>query len=84
MVGFIEQTIADGFTQVVGDPFISGLMFIGFFAAFVMLQGTRLEGKIVVLVPVLFLSLVFAPIMLVIVVLGLAFVIYMVLRRVGN
>lgn len=84
MSGFFEQTIGDGFVQVTGDPAIAGLMFIGFFLAFVMLQGTRLEGKIAVILPVLFLSLQFFSFMLVFAVLGAAGIAYLALTRIVN
>jgi hypothetical protein len=84
MSGFIEQSIADGFTQVTGDPLLAGLMFVGFFLAFVMLQGTRLEGKIVVILPVLFLSLTFIPILLVFAVIGAAGISYLAITRAVN
>jgi len=84
MVGFFESTIADGFSQVTGDPAIAGLMFIGFFLAFITLQGTRLEGKLVVMLPVLFLSLTFFSFMLVFAVLGAAGIAYLALTRIIN
>ena len=84
MSGFFEQTIGDGFTQVTGDPAIAGLMFLGFFLAFVTLQGTRLEGKLVVMLPVLFLSLTFFSFMLVFLVLGAAGISAIAFMRVWN
>lgn len=84
MTGFLEQTMGDGFTQVTGDPLLAGLMFVGFFLAFTMLQGTRLEGKIVVILPVLFLSLIFMPFMLVFAVIGAAFLAYLAVARAVN
>lgn len=83
-MGFFEATIADGFQQVAGDPAIAGLMFLGFFLAFVTLQGTRFEGKIVVMLPVLFLSLQFFSFMLVFLVLGAAGITAIAVLRIWN
>lgn len=84
MVNALEQAFGDGFQMVTGDPIITALLFLGFFAAFTMLQGTRMEGKAVVLIPALFLSLIFAPIMLVVVVIVSAFIAYLALTRGTN
>jgi purine-cytosine permease-like protein len=84
MVGFVESAFASGFAQVTGDPLLSALMFLGFFAAFTMLQGTRLEGKLPVLIPVLFLSLIMAPVMLVVLVLGTSFITYLAVASAVN
>lgn len=83
-MGFFEATIADGFSQVAGDPAIAGLMFLGFFLAFVTLQGTRLEGKIVVMIPVLFLSLTFFSFMLVFLILAAAGITAIAVMRIWN
>lgn len=73
----IEQFISDGFSNVLGDTAIMGIVFIAFFTIFVMLQGTRLDGKLTILVPVLILSAIFIPWMAVLLALGLGVVIYL-------
>jgi hypothetical protein len=83
-MGFIEDLIGGGMGDVTGDPLLSGLIFVGFFLAFVMLQGTRLEGKLVVILPVFFLSLILIPLLLVFAVIAAAFVAYLALTRAVN
>lgn len=83
-MGYIEDVIGAGVAEVTGDPTITGLVFIGFFFAFVMLQGTRFEGKIVVLLPVFFLSLIFLPILLVFAIIAAAFIAYIAVMRAVN
>ena len=52
---YIEDFMIDGLTSVVGDGLVTGILILGFFAIFVMLQGTRIESKIMVLIPMAFL-----------------------------
>lgn len=62
-VGFkiFEAIISQGFMSIIGDPLVFGLLIIGFFGAFVMLQGQRLDGMVLVLVPAFILSAMFLP-----------------------
>lgn len=57
----VETFIGDGMAQVTGDPVFFGLMLLGFFFSFVMLQGTRLDVKLLVLVPIALLAAPFIP-----------------------
>lgn len=61
MPTYFENVIGEGANQVVGDPLVMGLMFLGFFMAFIMLQNTRLDHKIMVLVPASILAMVWIP-----------------------
>jgi hypothetical protein len=56
-----ESLIGNGFGIIFGNPLFLGLILIGLFGAFVMLQGGRLDAKIVVLVPIGILALLFIP-----------------------
>jgi len=78
----IEDLIGQGAGYTTGgDPLFLGLLTIGFFAGFTMLQGTRLEAKIVVLVPALFLTLYFIPGLAVLIALGLATILYLAFTK---
>lgn len=84
MPSFLENYAGNGVGGVVGDPSILGILFIGFFSAFVMLQDTRLDGKLVVLVPVLILATVFIPWLSVLIALGLGAIVYIALMKLIN
>lgn len=57
----VESQMAAQIGLSFGSPFILALMVGGFFLAYVMLQNTRLDGKIVILVPALFLCIAIIP-----------------------
>lgn len=57
----LETIMADGFMQVVGDPLFLGIIILGFFGALAMIQGTKLDGKLVIIVPAFILALSFFP-----------------------
>lgn len=78
----LEQMIYENAVQTVGDPIVLGLLTFGFFLGFVLMQGQRLEGKIMVLVPALLLSLAFMPPVVTIVSgLVLGGILYLALRK---
>jgi Ca2+/Na+ antiporter len=82
MVNELEIIFSSGFASVVGSPVIEALLLIGFFGAFVMLQNTRLEGKLCVLVPAILLSLLFVPFLVVFLAIGIAYLAYSTLKTV--
>lgn len=59
---YLEDFFGSSWGNIVGDPLVSGVLLLAFFGIFVMLQNTRLDGKIVVLVPALVLASLFASI----------------------
>lgn len=61
MPTYIETLLGEGMTNVVGDPTIIGIIFIGFFAGFVFLQDTRLDVKVAILTPICLLSMIWIP-----------------------
>lgn len=78
----LEEILAEGFLSVVGDPLFLGLILLGFFGALVFVQGTRLDGKLVVIVPVLLMSLLFLPPWLAIAfAIGMGVVVYLALTK---
>jgi len=82
----LENWMGDGFATVIGDPIFMGLMILGFFFGFVMLQGTRLDAKLLVLVPVALLAAPFFPAQVFMILLGLAcaFILYLALAKMDN
>jgi len=54
---FLEQLIYQGFMTMVGDPLFLGFLVLGFFGTFVMLQGTRIDHKLAILVPAFILAM---------------------------
>lgn len=84
MVTFFESIIGDGITYVIGDQTIIGVLFLGFFAAFVALQGTRFDVKVLVMVPVIILATVYIPLLAVLLPLGLAFIIHAAFTKLDN
>lgn len=81
--GYIEEFIGQGFSSVIGDPNLMGIIFLGFFAGFVMLQGTRLDGKVAILVPASLLALIFIPWLAVLLALAVGVLIYLAMRKLG-
>jgi hypothetical protein len=79
----IEQIIGDGFFAVFGSNEIIALILLGFFTAFVMLQDTRFDVKVLILTPALLLSMVYISWMVVPVVVGLAVLVYLAARKAG-
>jgi len=73
--------LASQFGTMIGDPLLMMILFIGFFIIFVMLQNTRLDGKIVILIPVLMLSMIFVSWMIVVVAFIVGIVIYMAITK---
>jgi hypothetical protein len=73
----IETLIYTSMVQIVGDPMILGLLILGFFGAFVMLQGTRLDGKMVILFPASILAVVYIGPLVVIIALVVGIMMYL-------
>jgi len=80
----LEQMFASGFGSVVGNPLIEGLVLLGFFFAFTMLQNTRTEGKVAILIPAAILSMLFIPFLAVFIVIILAYLGYSAITRAAN
>jgi len=70
--------------SIVGDPTYLGLLVLGFFVGFVFLQGTRMDVKIMVIVPALFLAMSFIGILKVIVVVGIGVVMMLGIKKFMN
>ncbi len=81
---YFEEVIGNGFSDVVGDPTIAGIIFLGFFISFVMLQDTRLDAKLMVLVPAMILSMVYIPWLGILCALGFGSIVYLALTRFLN
>jgi hypothetical protein len=83
MAGFstIENTVATGMLSLVGDPIFLGFFVAIFFAAFVMLQGLRLDGKLLGIGAGLILAAAFIPGFIIIIGLGMAFILYKALMK---
>ena len=77
----LEELIAEGFAQIAGNPFILGLLVLVFFTVFVMLQNTRLDTKIAIIIPAIFLAMAFAPILAIPFALGITFILYLAITK---
>jgi hypothetical protein len=84
MSTYLEDLIGGAFGDTVGDPIVTGLILIGWTAAFLMMQNTRIDAKVVVLTPMLLLSLIFIPFLGVLIAVGLGGLIYMALIKFTN
>jgi len=82
--GPLESTIYSSCMSIVGDPTYLGLLVLGFFVGFVFLQGTRMDVKIMVIVPALFLAMSFIGILKVIVVVGIGVVMMLGIKKFMN
>jgi len=80
----METWMGDGFAQTVGDPIFLGIMIIGFFFGFTMLQGLRLDAKLLILVPAVILAFPFIPFLPLVLGLICAFVVYLAFTKMDN
>jgi hypothetical protein len=81
----LENWMGDGFAQTVGDPIVMGLMLLGFFAGFTMLQGLRMDAKLLILVPVAILAIPFIGwFMPILIGLGCGFILYLTFAKADN
>ena len=60
-LNFISNGVGNCFAFYFGDPFLIGVIFLLFFLAFMLLQGTRNDFKLVMIVPITILSLMWIP-----------------------
>jgi hypothetical protein len=79
----IETIIGNGFSSVFGSNDIIGLIFLAFFGAFVMLQDTRFDVKVLIMIPALLLAMVFISWLSIAVVIALGFLVYLAARKAG-
>ncbi len=79
--GGLESLIYSGAMSTVGDPTFLGLLILGFFIGFVYLQGTRMDVKLMVIVPAMFLAVSFLPLLKVVMVVGFGIVLMLGLSR---
>ena len=57
----IERIIYEGALSTVGDPTFLALLIFGFFTGCVLVMGLKNDGRFVIVVPAIFLSLAFLP-----------------------
>jgi hypothetical protein len=84
MPTFFEEIIGNGFMSVVGDQTIIGLLLLAFFGGFLLLQDTRLDVKVMIMVPVLLLTMTYISFFNVVVALILSVLAYLALMKVIN
>ncbi len=86
MTGFydLEAFIGNGMGQVVGDPIFLGLLVLGFLGGFVLLQNTRFDAKLLVIVPAMLLAMAFIPILPLLFGLVCGFIGYLVVTKLEN
>ena len=81
-LNFIGDSISNCLLQnAYGDMAFAGIMFLGFFLAYMVLQNTRVETKAVILIPVFILSAVFFNWMLVMVAIVASFIMFLALNK---
>jgi hypothetical protein len=80
----IETFIGEGITQIVGSMPILGIFFIAFFVIFTMLQNTRIDGKMAILIPVLFMAGAFFDFMIYLLVIFLAFILALAISKINR
>ena len=80
----IESMFDEGMRSVVGDPTFIGLLIWIFFGGFVMLQNTRIDVKMAIMVPATFLAMAFFPTNIPMILFGLfcSFILYFAAMRV--
>ena len=84
MPTYLEQLFANGFSDVFGLEEISAVVLMAFFTLILLWGGTRLDGKVVVLVPVLLLAAFIVPWLVYLLALGGGFLIYLAITRFTN
>lgn len=80
----LESYIADGFAQTVGDPIFLGILVIVWFLGFTIMQGTRIDAKLVIMVPALLLATAFIPFLGILISLVFAALIYLAIMKLTN
>lgn len=73
----LEEMIYNGFLNTVGNPLFLGLLVLGVFSAFVLMQNTRTDAKVVILVPAFILASAFISPLLVLGGLALSVLLYL-------
>ena len=58
---FLEDFFGSGFYSILGDAALEGVVLLTFFGGFVLLQNTRLDHKVAIMVPATILSCLFIP-----------------------
>lgn len=77
----LEQMVGDGFATVFNNNLVLAVILISFFLIFVILQGTRLDAKVAVMIPVCFLAIAFNSIFIYIIVFGVGILFWKALSR---
>jgi len=81
---WLEQTIFSGSMQAAGDPLFLGILVFGFFFVFVLLQGSRGDAKLLIVIPALFLAAAFVPWLSLVIVLGVGTILWYAITRFMN
>lgn len=80
----LENIFYEGAMQIAGDPVFIGFLVIIFFGAIVLVQNTRLDGKLVVLIPAMLLAIAFIPAIFLLFALVLAVILYLAFTKLTN
>ena len=83
-LNFFGDSISSCAGYYIGDVGLLFLFFVGFFLAYTVLQNTRIEAKLVILIPVFILSATFFPWMLVMVAMVASFLLFLALNKVSS
>ena len=83
-LNFMGDSIANCTGQYIGDIGLLFMFFVGFFLAYTVLQNTRIEAKLVIMIPILVLSSVFFNWMLVMVAMGASLLLFLAISRFQN
>jgi len=78
---FLEDFIGSGFSTIVGDAALEGVLVLTFFGGFVLLQGSRLDHKVCILTPACILTCMFIPWLSVVLALVLGIITYLAFMK---
>jgi len=80
-MGYFEEILVNGFSDIFGLSDIIGLVLIAFFVGFVTVQNTRMDHKAAVLIPVLFLATPFFSWLTILLAIGGGLLFYFIAKR---
>ena len=81
MALFLENFTGDLITQMIGSPEIVGILVLAFFTIIVLVQGTRLDGKLCIVVPAVFLAAAFISWIVIPIGVFLGFILWFAFKR---
>lgn len=81
MALFLESFIGNSMGQILGIPEIAGILVLAFFTIIVLVQGTRLDGKLCIVIPAVFLASAFISWIIIPIGVFLGFILWFAFKR---